>query len=94
MPVRYPAARSSAGRSIAAEGHQLISILESKTQDGWQEREFASWFEVEGAAFGSGESTLIGDASQLFFDELVKILIGDQTMEEYEAKVEALRQPK
>lgn len=79
---------------LTAEGHQLIAILESKTQAGWQEREFASWFEVEGSAFGSGESTLINDASQALFDELVRILIGDQTLDEYEAKVGALRQTK
>ena len=77
---------------LTAEGHQLVAILENKTQPGWRDREFASWFETEGRAYGSGESAFIGEASTASFNELIKVLLGNQTMEEYQARVDALRQ--
>ncbi len=76
---------------LAVESHRLIDILVSKTQGGWAEREFSSWFQVEGLAYGAGESAFIDEASSSSFQALIDVLRGDQTMEEYEARVETVR---
>ena len=62
---------------MTAEGHQLISILEHKTHPRWCEREFSSWYEIEGHASGSGESAFIDGTSHTFFGELAEILLGE-----------------
>jgi hypothetical protein len=74
---------------LAFESRALIDVLRSKTQDAWRERELATWFQSEGNAFGSGESAFIGEVSQAAIDRLVETLLGDQSMEEYRAKVAA-----
>jgi hypothetical protein len=75
---------------LAAEGGVLVDVLRSKTQDGWREREFSSWFGFEGRGFGSGESALIGEAFESLSRELFAQLLGDLTPEEYEARRQAL----
>lgn len=75
---------------LAADRGTLIEAMESKTQPGWKERELSSWFQVDGRAYGSGESALMGEAFGSLSRELVARLLGDMTPTEYEARRQAV----
>ena len=75
---------------LASERGTLLEAIESKTQDGWKERELSSWFQVEGRGFGSGESAIIGEALDMLTKELIAQLLGDLSPEEYEARRQAI----
>jgi hypothetical protein len=56
---------------LAAERGTLVEAMHSKTKAEWRERELSSWFQVDGRAFGSGESAFMGEAFQDHSQELI-----------------------
>jgi len=76
---------------LVAVGNGLISILESKTHPSWREREFASWYEIAGNAFARGEFDYLDEASEAAFQRMISVLLGEQTLEQYQERVQAAR---
>jgi hypothetical protein len=76
---------------LISAGNSLIAILENKTRDGWRDREFASWYEAEGTNFPTGHFAYIDNATTAAFQEMIGALLGSQTSEQYQERVEAAR---
>jgi hypothetical protein len=77
---------------LGAAGNSLIEILRSKTTPAWREREFASWYDYEGAAFPTGAFSYIDDATERAFQGMIKTLLGEQTLEEYQRRISETRE--